>query len=340
MKFKAIAILVLLPIILMCCFFHPAYGRQASEDIVYRLKWLANTSTAGDLYADVYGIFAEAGLRVIVKPGGPERDAIKELELGRAQFGVASADQIIRALSKGARVVVVAQLFQKNPLQWIYRPDKTRIQQPFDLKGKTVGITYGGIDENIMRALLAKYDIKETELTLFSVRYDFTPFYQGKVDLWPIYRNAQGPIIGKKMMDAGEKVDYFNPDAFGIRTVANSVITSEDVFINHPQMVERFINTLLNGWELAMANENESKTLVAVSRFDRDTDMDTMREQLALTRHFIKPNADIPIGRLDESAWRETEEIMRDQKLIQKPVHIEKYLKQVNSALIHGNVSK
>ena len=36
-------------------------------------------------------------------------------------------------------------------------------------------------------------------MTLFSVRYDYTPFYQGKVDLWPLYRNAQAPIIGDKL---------------------------------------------------------------------------------------------------------------------------------------------
>ena len=93
---------------------------------------------------------------------------------------MASADQIIRALSKGAHVYVVAQLFQKNPLQWIYRAEKTRLQNPLDLEKKTVGITYGGIDENIMRALLKKYGIEESKLTLYSVRYDFTPFYQGK----------------------------------------------------------------------------------------------------------------------------------------------------------------
>ncbi len=53
--------------------------------------------------------------------GDPERDAIRELELGNATFGVASADQVIRARAKGAPVVVIAQLFQINPLQWIYR---------------------------------------------------------------------------------------------------------------------------------------------------------------------------------------------------------------------------
>ena len=67
------------------------------EEVNYRLKWLYNISVVGDLYALDSGLFAKHGLAVNVKPGGPEKDAIKELELGHAQFGVASADQVIRA---------------------------------------------------------------------------------------------------------------------------------------------------------------------------------------------------------------------------------------------------
>ena len=54
-------------------------------------------STVGDLYAERQGYFRQNGLKVDVKPGGPEHDALKELELGHAQFGVASADQVLRA---------------------------------------------------------------------------------------------------------------------------------------------------------------------------------------------------------------------------------------------------
>ena len=100
------------------------------EEVSYRLKWLFNISVVGDLYAYDSGLFAKNGLNVTVKPGGPEKDAIKELELGHAQFGVASADQVIRAVSKGAPIVVIAQLFQVNPLHWIYRPDKTPLKTP------------------------------------------------------------------------------------------------------------------------------------------------------------------------------------------------------------------
>ena len=152
------------------------------------------------------------------------RDAI---ELGRAQFGVASADQVIRAASKGAPIVVLAQLFQTNPLHWIYRTDKSPFKNPADFKGRVVGITFGGNDETIMRALLAKYNIADSELTLYSVRYDYTPFYQGKVDFWPLYINAQAPIIGAKLKKAGESYSFVGPADFGIQFVANSVVTSD-----------------------------------------------------------------------------------------------------------------
>jgi NitT/TauT family transport system substrate-binding protein len=166
------------------------------EEVNYRLKWLYNVSTVGDLYAEAQGYFVRSGLKVNVKPGGPERDALKELELGHAQFGVASADQVLRAVAKGSPIVVLAQLFQINPLNWIYRPGQTSSQHR-KIEGKTIGVTFGGNDETIMRAILAKYGIAENEVNLFSVRYDYTPFYEGKVDFWPLYLNAEAVVIGK-----------------------------------------------------------------------------------------------------------------------------------------------
>lgn len=295
-------------------------------EINYRLKWLLNTSVAGDIYADRGGLFAENGLRVAVRPGSPERDPIKELELGRAHFGVASADQVIRALSKGAKVKVIAQLFQINPLQWIYRPDEITVSTPHDLRNKTIGITFGGIDENIMKAILAKSQIEESQVHLYSVRYDFTPFYQGQVDLWPIYRNAQGPIIGARMKKAGESIDYFDPAVHGIQTVANSVITSEEILRNQPELVENFLSALLKGWEMAMDPNNVEKTITMIREADRDTSLAVIAEQLSLTRAFIKPNPDIRIGQIDVKAWKQTEQMMIDQGMIGNPVNIERAL--------------
>ncbi|HHD64868.1 MAG TPA: nitrate ABC transporter substrate-binding protein [Desulfobulbaceae bacterium] len=323
--------LILLVTLCGCCLL-PAGGCGGPEPekepvhLVYRLKWLYNISVIGDLYAEEKGFFARQGLQVDIKPGGPERDAIKELEIGRSQFGVASADQVIRAVAKGSPIVVLAQLFQANPLQWIYRQGKQPIQSPADLRHRIIGITYGGNDETIFRALMAKYQIRKDELTLFGVRYDYTPFYQRKVDLWPVYRNAEGIIISDKLKKGGEKVNFFNPDTFGIRFVANSVITTRQMIQNHPQTVRKFIHALIKGWQQALDPVNADSALTMMARFDKDTPAALLRQQLMTTRALMIPPAGKNFGWINAPAWKQSADIMLAQKLIPAPVRTDDIL--------------
>lgn len=296
---------------------------SGAEKLNYRLKWLFNTSVVGDLYADVKGDFAAEDLDVTVKAGGPERDAIKELELGQAQFGVASADQVIRAMAKGSPVVVIAQLFQVNPLQWIYRQADPPIRRLEDLRGRTIGITFGGNDETIMRTLLAKAGLTERDVSLFSVRYDYTPFYQKKVDIWPVYRNTQGIVIGQKMAADGDPVHFFIPARFGVQFVANSVVTSRQMVQERPETVRRFLKALLKGWETALDPAMNDIVIQVLQSFDKDTPRQLLEEQLKITRDLVKPQAGVAIGTIDTDAWLQTEQIMYDQKQIVKRVNVE-----------------
>jgi NitT/TauT family transport system substrate-binding protein len=294
----------------------------AQEKVAYRLKWLINASTAGDVFALDQGFFSREGLAVEVKAGGPERDALRELELGYAQFGVASADQVIRALAKGASVIVLAQLFQVNPLQWIYRAEDFSLTRIQDLKGRTVGITYGGNDETIMRALLASAGMNENQVRLASVRYDYTPFFENQVPVWPVYRNTQGIFLSDKLAAGGERVAFFDPSEHGVWFVANSVVTSQKMMDQHPKTVGRFTRALLAGWQAAMAPANETAVIQAVAQYDRDTSEAVMSRQLTITRRMIQPDPGIPVGHIDATAWQQTEQIMIHQRLIPGPVNV------------------
>jgi NitT/TauT family transport system substrate-binding protein len=307
-------------------FFLFACGQKEKEEVNDRLKWLYNVSTVGDLYADALGHFERNGLKVHVKPGGPERDALKELELGHAHFGVASADQVFRAVAKGAPIVVVAQLFQVNPLNWIYRPDRTPFTSPADWKGMTIGVTFGGNDETIMRALMARYNIAEAEVNLFSVRYDYTPFYEGRVAFWPIYLNAQAVIIGDKLAQAGESFDFVSPDRLGVKFVANSVVTTRQMVEDHPDTVKRFLGALLQGWRDALDPRNEDQAVRVLAQMDRETPEAVVRRQLTVTREVMLPAAGVAFGKIDAEAWKQTAEIMAAQQLIPAGLPVESLL--------------
>jgi NitT/TauT family transport system substrate-binding protein len=296
---------------------------RGEETFNYRLKWLFNASVTGDILAEDQNLFSQEGLDVKVKAGGPERDAIRELEMGYAAFGVASADQVIRARAKGAPVVVIAQLFQINPLQWIIKTNKAPVNKVQDLRGRTVGITYGGNDETIMKTMLARAGIKEKELTLASVRYDYTPFYLDKIEIWPVYKNAQGIIIGEKLRKSGEDIRFFNPGDHGVQFVANSVVTSEKMMKNHPETVARFKKALLKGWHMAMDPANQEMALAVLEKYNKDIPRALQEKQLTATRELVWPDRTRDIGIIDVKAWQQTEQIMLEQGLIKSAVNIE-----------------
>ena len=305
---------------------------QANEKVIYRLKWLRNVSVVGALYAETHHLFDKAGLDVEVKPGGPERDAIRELELGYADFGAASADQVLRARAKGSPVVVIAQLFQVNPLQWMYRPEEMQINTLSDLKGKTIGVTFGGNDETIMHTLLAKAGLSSSDVTLTSVRFDYTPFYRHQVQLWPVYRNAQGPIIGAQLNKAGEKTAYFNPAEFGVKFVANCVVTESHTLMENPELVQRFLAALLTGWQQALDPRNQEEAIQTLQKYDPDTPRQILEEQLKITRELIRPKTALAIGTIDEQGWEQTERIMRAQNQLPKELNLKTILKPVEGA--------
>lgn len=299
----------------------------AADEVNYRLKWLYNASVIGDIVAEDQDFFAKNNLKVNVKEGGPERNAIRELELGHAQFGVASADQVIRAVAKGSPMVVIAQLFQVNPLHWIYRSNNMKIEKLEDLKGKIVGITFGGNDENIMRTLMAKANITDNDIKIYSVRYDLTPFYQKKADVWPCYLNSQGVILKQKLNEAGEQVAFLNPADYGVKFVANSVITSAEILKKDPDLVERFVGALMEGWKASLDPANEDKAMMTLRKYEKGTAEDIQIKQLAATRPLIQPTPDTKIGTIDVDAWKQTEQIMLKGKQISKSVNVVNSLK-------------
>jgi len=313
-------ILLLFGIIFACCFVSCQKRNQDDSQIVYRLKWLLNSGAAGSLYAHANGYFNAQGLNVSIRAGGVERNAITEIEMGRAQFGVATGDQIIKALEKGAPICVLAQLFQKSPMCWMYFKSRNTFQSLNDLKGKTIGITFGNEDETIMRAILKKAGIHANEVKFYSVRYDYTPFYTGKVDLWPVYRNSNGIVIQEKLLSANEEIAFFSPHDNGIQFVGNAIISSQKIADQKPDLICKFLNAIIKGWTAALASKNLAQSVAIIHSFDNATDLHLIEKQVISSRTLMIPSDNRPLGTINTADWKQTEQFLLDQKIIAKPV--------------------
>jgi NitT/TauT family transport system substrate-binding protein len=150
------------------------------------------------------------------------------------------------------------------------------------------------------------------------------------VDFWPLYLNAQAVIIGEKLEKAGEAYAFLSPDQLGVRFAANSVVTTREMVEKRPDTVRRFLAALLDGWRAALDPRNQAQAVQMLLEADRETPEIIVRRQLAVTRDLMLPPADGEFGKIDAAAWKQTEEIMRAQKLIPAPVDIDSLLRAFN----------
>ncbi len=301
-------------------------AKSNHKPVTLRLKWLCNASAAGSLWAERAGFFRRAGMSVVIKEGGSGHDAITEIEMGRAQFGIASADQVIRAVSKGARIRVLAQIFQKNPLQWIYiRGVTPDITDPSQLAGLTVGITFGGNDEAVFTALMRRFGLQPGDVNIYGVHYDYAPFWRHEVNLWPVYKNTEGIVLRNRLLQRGEEAAFFDPERYGIDFPANSLITSEEICSSRPELAERFRQTLLQGWTAALLEENIQAVALALNSVDPDSPVTVLEEQLRATRPLVFDRGRCS-GRINVPAWMQTASTMLEQGLVEQHVDIKAVL--------------
>jgi NitT/TauT family transport system substrate-binding protein len=128
--------------------------------------------------------------------------------------------------------------------------------------------------------------------------------------------------LEKKLEKAGEKYAFLSPDALGIRFVANSVVTTREMVAKRPETVNRFLAALFQGWQDALDPNNEELSVKVLLDCDRETPERIVRKQLPVTRDLMKTSPVSDFGKLDVSAWKQTEQIMRTQGLIPGPVDV------------------
>src|ERR1700746_2757052 len=108
-----------------------------------QLKWVAQAQFAGYFVAKDKGFYKDAGLDVTINPGVPDVAPPQVIAGGGADVVVDWMASALASREEGGPPVNISQTFKHSGLELVCRKD-TGIKKPEDLKGKTVGIWYGG----------------------------------------------------------------------------------------------------------------------------------------------------------------------------------------------------
>jgi NitT/TauT family transport system substrate-binding protein len=276
--------------------------------LTVRLTWLHQAQFAGLYLAADKGFYRDAGVTVELKPGGIEYPSIKMVTVGQDEIGMTSADQILLARAKGAKVVALAAMYQKSPAV-LLTLKKSGITKPLDLRGKRIGIKYGDNSEIPIRALLRKTGLTDKDFTAVSVSYDPGPLIQGQVDAFADFAINAPLTVAEKGYDVNEIL----PADYGINMYADVIFSTDSVLAAKRPAVVAFLRATIRGYQYALDHPDEA--VAATLRRDPNLKAEHERRMLDASIPFWKPKGK-RLGEMQEGDWSTLNDILLTSGLL------------------------
>lgn len=259
----------------------PLTTAHAADKVTIQLKWVAQAQFAGYFVAKDKGFYKDAGLDVTINPGGPDVAPPQVIAGGGADVVVDWMPSALASREKGVPLVNISQTFKHSGLELVCRKD-TGIKKPEDLKGKTVGIWYGGNEYpflNWMSKLDYKTDGSPGGVKILKQGFNVDPILQKQADcVSAMTYNEYWQVI-----DGGFKPSdlvVFNYEKEGVATMEDGLWVMESK-LKDPTFVAKmakFVKASMKGWDYAKAHEDEAvKIILATDTTGAKTEKDQKR---------------------------------------------------------------
>ena len=259
----------------------PLTTAHAADKVTIQLKWVAQAQFGGYFVAKDKGFYKDAGLDVTINPGGPDVAPPQVIAGGGADVVVDWMPSALASREKGVALVNISQTFKHSGLELVCRKD-TGIKKPEDLKGKTVGIWYGGNEYpflNWMSKLDYKTDGSPGGVKILKQGFNVDPILQKQADcVSAMTYNEYWQVI-----DGGFKPSdlvVFNYEKEGVATMEDGLWVME-AKLKDPAFVAKmakFVKASMKGWDYAKAHEDEAvKIILATDTTGAKTEKDQKR---------------------------------------------------------------
>jgi len=259
----------------------PLTAAHAADKVTIQLKWVAQAQFGGYFVAKDKGFYKDAGLDVTINPGGPDVAPPQVIAGGGADVVVDWMPSALASREKGVALVNISQTFKHSGLELVCRKD-TGIKKPEDLKGKTVGIWYGGNEYpflNWMSKLDYKTDGSPGGVKILKQGFNVDPILQKQADcVSAMTYNEYWQVI-----DGGFKPSdlvVFNYEKEGVATMEDGLWVME-AKLKDPAFVTKmakFVKASMKGWDYAKAHEDDAvKIILATDTTGAKTEKDQKR---------------------------------------------------------------
>jgi NitT/TauT family transport system substrate-binding protein len=197
-----------------------------AEKVTLQLKWVTQAQFAGYYVAQEKGYYKDAGLEVVIKPGGPDIAPEQVIAGGGADVIVDWMPAALASREKGNKLVNIAQPFKHSGLMLTCRKE-TGIKAPADLKGKTLGVWFFG-NEYPFLSWMAKLGLKtDSDIKVLKQGFNVDPLLQKQADcISTMTYNEYHQVLEAGMKP--EDLVVFKYEDQGVATLEDGLYVEED----------------------------------------------------------------------------------------------------------------
>jgi NitT/TauT family transport system substrate-binding protein len=272
----------------------------------------------------VHGIFDKYGLDVDIQPGGKTIVVAQSLVLGRVQFGVANADDVLVARNQDAPLVALMAPIQRGPRCIMVRAD-SGIQSFKELKNITLQVD---ATRPYVPFLKSKGLLDET-VTL-------APYFGSVAQLvaGPGYA-AQGYTFSEPFMarQQGVEVTELMMSDIGYNPYASLLVTTDGFLKDNQDVCGRMVQASIEGWQKYLTEPVATNEVIlkankqGLEKAALEFGVDALRP---LCMENDDPNT---IGTMSRERWVELSDTLVDLKLIDRSkVNVDASFRKIDGA--------
>ncbi len=226
-------------VLLACLMALPA---AALERIIFATDWKAQAEHGGFYQAVAKGYYAQRGLDVEIRQGGPGVNIPQLMGAGAIDFGMGSSSFMpLNMLREGAKAKAVMAVFQKSPEILMTHP-RNDIRTLADIKGHPIMLADASIGA-VFVWLKAKYGFEEAQIRKYT--FNMAPFLLDDKAIQQGYLTSE-PYMFER--ETGHKPQIFLYADNGYPSYANLVMVNTRVIDERPGIVKSFVDASAEGW--------------------------------------------------------------------------------------------
>lgn len=279
----------------------------------YHEKWSHSTRFAGFYTAEQKGFYEQNGINAVLIPGSIDFSLLNLLRKGEV-FWITGVDQALELRDRGGALVILAVIFQKNPFVLVTINDN--ITKPQDLIGKKIGLKESSELSNsdiLFYSMLNNTNIRKEQVEIVTAGFDTAPLLNGDVDAYEVFALNELIDLQEKAEKRGYNFHIINPADYGVEFYADAILTTTDTIKRNPDVVRRFVNASLRGWNYAYVHPMEAinYTLMNSGSLNRQHESRVMQQVLGLLK--VDDN---PIGYIDKNVLQDMQSMLMQKGLI------------------------